>query len=491
MPFALPENRARWETIALSGLVLATLLACFVPFGFWLGLLLFNGVGMVFHALLQLVSIPRKGRPAKVGAVDALPFISIHLPICDEPPLLVISTLQSILKLDYQNFEVIILDNNSKDEANWLPVKEFCADCESLRFYHYKKVAGFKAGAMNLCHQLADPKAKYYMVLDADYHLHPKSISRALPYLKNGDLALLQFPQDYFNHGEINAGMQLEYGQYFDHTLAGANQGGGVLSTGTLSFIRKSSLKAVGLWKHSSLTEDAEIGIHFHRHGFQTLFVNEKIGKGLMPLDFRSYSKQRFRWIYGNMQTLMNALARPFAASFCQRWAFLKQLTAWFNHLLIPFVALLVAPFLSEEIRHSVWTVALGFIGFHSMFQFIRFLEMARRAGRPLSHGARAFAVHLSLTFDGATAWVQALLGIPKKFFKTPKQLFKTSLSGVFKMLVFPTILLLTAISSWILDFRWISTGAGALCLVFILGFRCLVELQNTRAITRQIPFAL
>jgi exo-beta-1,3-glucanase (GH17 family) len=55
------------------------------------------------------------------------PFVSIHLACCNEPPEMVILTLDSLAALDYQNYEVLVIDNNTKREDVWKPVEEHCA----------------------------------------------------------------------------------------------------------------------------------------------------------------------------------------------------------------------------------------------------------------------------------------------------------------------------------------------------------------------------
>src|SRR5262249_8324060 len=42
------------------------------------------------------------------------PKVSIHVAICNEPPAMVIQTIESLAALDYPNLEVIIIDNNTK-----------------------------------------------------------------------------------------------------------------------------------------------------------------------------------------------------------------------------------------------------------------------------------------------------------------------------------------------------------------------------------------
>ena len=40
---------------------------------------------------------------------------------------MVIQTLDSLAALDYPDFEVIVIDNNTRDPAVWRPVEDYCA----------------------------------------------------------------------------------------------------------------------------------------------------------------------------------------------------------------------------------------------------------------------------------------------------------------------------------------------------------------------------
>ena len=76
--------------------------------------------------------------------------MSIHLACYNEPPEMVILTLDSLAALDYENFEVLVIDNNTKDEEVWKPVEEHCEKLGTrFRFFHLDPWPGFKAGALN------------------------------------------------------------------------------------------------------------------------------------------------------------------------------------------------------------------------------------------------------------------------------------------------------------------------------------------------------
>ncbi|MBA4210986.1 MAG: cellulose synthase, partial [Parvibaculum sp.] len=63
--------------------------------------------------------------------------VSIHVPIHNEPPEMVRETLEALARLDYENYEVLVLDNNTTDPAVWEPVRDACAQLgPKFRFFH-------------------------------------------------------------------------------------------------------------------------------------------------------------------------------------------------------------------------------------------------------------------------------------------------------------------------------------------------------------------
>ncbi|HEX5034816.1 MAG TPA: glycosyltransferase, partial [bacterium] len=97
-------------------------------------------------------ALKRRYQPLKtgLGPSEAFPMVSIHLACCKEPPEMVIATIDSLAKLDYPNFEVLVVDNNTPDPELWKPVEKRCQELGSrFRFFSLGKWPGFKAGALN------------------------------------------------------------------------------------------------------------------------------------------------------------------------------------------------------------------------------------------------------------------------------------------------------------------------------------------------------
>ena len=126
------------------------------------GVLLFIGmIGVIAGAArrsarmgrsaLGAAAPPSAVGPAAEGSDGAYrPKVSIHVPAYNEPPDMVIETLDALAVLDYPDFEVLVIDNNTTDEAVWRPVEAQCARLgPRFRFFHVAPLAGFKAGALN------------------------------------------------------------------------------------------------------------------------------------------------------------------------------------------------------------------------------------------------------------------------------------------------------------------------------------------------------
>jgi cellulose synthase/poly-beta-1,6-N-acetylglucosamine synthase-like glycosyltransferase len=304
-------------------------------------LLAVNFVAHFFVLGLQLVTacLPRTRLPRRKAFAEE-PFVSIHVPACNEPPELLRQTLESLSRLHWRNYEVLVIDNNTADEAVWRPVE---ACCEKLgprfRFFHVEQLAGFKAGALNYVRQFMNSQAEYIFVVDADYTVRRNALRRGLRYFTDPKIGLVQFPQDYRNIGPGNLGIALDFKHYFSGYMTMANTLDCVPSTGTLSLINVAALKAVGGFDPSTITEDADLGFRLSLQGYQSVYVNETIGQGVMPHDLESLKKQRWRWAFGNAQILkLNWRHIVFGRELTrrQRLGFLAHLTAWFNFTCCP-----------------------------------------------------------------------------------------------------------------------------------------------------------
>ena len=78
-----------------------------------------------------------------------------------------------------------------------------------------------------------------------------------------------------------------------------------VTFTGTMGLIRADLIRNGLKWNEWCITEDVEAGVHINSKGYKGVYIEESLGKGLMPFDYASLIKQRQRWTYGNMQVIL------------------------------------------------------------------------------------------------------------------------------------------------------------------------------------------
>jgi cellulose synthase/poly-beta-1,6-N-acetylglucosamine synthase-like glycosyltransferase len=235
------------------------------------------------------------------------PKVSIHVPACSEPPQLVISTLERLARLDYANFEVLVIDNNTDDEALWRPVEAHCRQLgERFRFFHLERCAGAKAGALNFALSKTSVDAELIAVVDADYHAEPNFLASLAGYFDDPKMGFVQTPHDYrgWEDSAYLKWCRWEYKYFFHTTMVSLNERDAAIIVGTMCLIRKRALQDAGGWSQWCLTEDSELAIRIHAAGYSSVYLDQTFGRGLIPESFGEYKRQRFRWTYGPIQEL-------------------------------------------------------------------------------------------------------------------------------------------------------------------------------------------
>jgi exo-beta-1,3-glucanase (GH17 family)/cellulose synthase/poly-beta-1,6-N-acetylglucosamine synthase-like glycosyltransferase len=261
------------------------------------------------HEWAEALFVTQRRRPfLPLPLVDAAaPKISIHVAAYNEPPEMVKGTLDALARLDYPDFEVIVVDNNTKDPAVWQPVEAHCAMLgERFRFFHVDPLSGFKAGALNFALAQTAADADIIGVIDSDYMVEPLWLRDLVPHFDRERIAIVQAPQDYRdgNDNWFKAICYAEYSGFFHIGMVTRNDRNAIIQHGTMTLVRRTVLEEVGGWGEWTITEDAELGLRIFERGYEAGYISDSYGKGLMPDTFSDYRKQRFRWAYGAIQIM-------------------------------------------------------------------------------------------------------------------------------------------------------------------------------------------
>lgn len=389
------------------------------------------------------------------------PKVSIHVPCYNEPPEMVKQTLDALAKLTYPNFEILIIDNNTKDEAIWKPVEAYC---ESLgprfRFFHLPSWPGYKAGALNFALTQTAADAAIIGVIDSDYTVSPDWLRATVPYFLKPAVAFVQAPQDYRDGNEslFKRMCYWEYAGFFHIGMVQRNERNAIIQHGTMTLIRKTALQTTGGWSEWCICEDAELGLRLFENGYEAVYMNHSLGKGLMPDNFSAYKTQRFRWAYGAAQILKkhwNSLAEGNRLTQGQRYHFISGWLPWFADaahivfasasilwsglLLLGWVEFPPTVFLIPTLSVFIFKIAAALALYHARVK-CGWLDRlgAAVAGMGLSHAV-------------ARAMWQGMFTSDKPFFRTPKCAHKAPALQVFLMareeIALLILLMLSAVS--------------------------------------------
>lgn len=271
----------------------------------------------------------RPKHPYPVRIYGHEPFVSIHVPCYSEPPAMVIETLNKLAELNYSNYEVIVIDNNTKDPALWQPLEAHCKTLgPKFRFMHVDPLPGAKGGALNHILPLVDLRTSIVGVVDADYQAEPEFLRALVGHFDNSNIGFVQTPHDYREwRGNLFLSIcYWEYKIFFHSAMIALSERNAGITVGTMCLIRKEALDKAGGWSEWCVTEDSELAIRIHDVGYSSVYVDTVYGRGLIPDTFEGYKKQRYRWTAGPVQELRHYLKvflgvskEPTAFTFTQR----------------------------------------------------------------------------------------------------------------------------------------------------------------------------
>ena len=295
------------------------------------------------------------------------PFVSIHVPCYSEPPAMVIETLNALALLDYENYEVIVLDNNTTDINLWKPVEEHCRKLgKHFRFFHFDRIKGAKAGALNKALTLTAPQAELIAVLDSDYSAKSDFLKKLVRFFADPKIGFVQSLQNYrhWENSRYQTACYYEYQDHFELVLPGQNEWDASYTIGTMCILRRKAMEEVGGWAEWCLTEDSEIAVRIHALGYAGYYLGNTFGKGLIPLTFEEYKKQHFRWSAGPVQ------------QFQKHW---KLYMPWSTSLLTPIQKIAesfhsLSVFFSQSLNLIMNVIVLGICLFFSITQGKHFI---------------------------------------------------------------------------------------------------------------------
>ena len=287
----------------------------FVPgaaFALGLGVILLVPLVIIALARIEEIAAIAFGRPPRrLSASPPLvpeafaPKISIHIPAYCEQPDMLNATLDAVARLDYANFECVLVINNTPDPALWRPVEEHCKTLgERFKFVRVDNLPGYKAGALRVALANTAPDAEIIGAIDSDYVVEPGWLKDLVPLFADARVGFAQSPQDHRdgNRSPMHRAMNAEYAGFFDIGMVQRNEFNAIVMHGTMCLIRRAAIESVGGWSSHTIVEDTDLGLAMLERGWIAHYTNRRYGYGLLPDTFEAYKRQRQRWAFGGFQ---------------------------------------------------------------------------------------------------------------------------------------------------------------------------------------------
>jgi len=249
----------------------------------------------------------RRSRPLPKADPGYQPMVSLHIPAYNEPPELLIETIKAVERIDYPDFEIIVIDNNTADPAVWGPVEEYCRGRPRVKFVHVAPWPGYKAGACNLAlRRYTDPRAEIIGLVDADDLVQPHYLRETVAYFCDPNLGFVQTfegNRDFEGSPYYTACVD-SYQAFYLSNMSSRNERDAIPFVGTMGLFRRSALSAIGGWNEWCISEDTEASLRVLKDGWSGLYIPRCFGRGIVPPSFAGMLTQRHRWCFGGMQIM-------------------------------------------------------------------------------------------------------------------------------------------------------------------------------------------
>lgn len=231
---------------------------------------------------------------------DFTPFVSVVIAAYNEEKVIQ-KTIDSILSSDYLNFELIVVDDGSKDDTFKVVKKAFQ---ENSMVRVITKSNGGKSSAINL--GIKEAKGEIIVALDADTLIAENAISLLVRHFKDKKVAAVSGNVKVGNIGNLLTNWQhIEYVTGFNlERRAFAELNCITVVPGAIGAWRKTAVEDVGYFRDDTLAEDTDITLTLLRKGNKIEFEEKAYAFTEVPEDINSLSKQRYRWTYGTLQCL-------------------------------------------------------------------------------------------------------------------------------------------------------------------------------------------
>ena len=259
---------------------------------------IFLAIGRII--LIGILAVKQFGEDKKLRIEPTnLPPVSIIVPAYNEE-VTAAATIESLLKLEYPNFEIIFVDDGSKDRT-YEVMKAAYENHPLVRVL--TKSNGGKASALNF--GISHANSDYVVCIDADTQLRSDAIYQLMSHFTDDEIGAVAGTVKVANETNIITRWQsIEYitAQNMDRRAFDLINSITVVP-GAIGAFRKSAIFKAGGFTYDTLAEDCDLTMRILKLGYIVKNSAEAIAYTEAPETLNMLLKQRFRWSFGVIQS--------------------------------------------------------------------------------------------------------------------------------------------------------------------------------------------
>ncbi|HYL34933.1 MAG TPA: glycosyltransferase [Bryobacteraceae bacterium] len=300
---------------------------------------------LVYGALAvnQKLRARHRLRPARG---DFRPPVSVVIAAFNEEKVIE-RTVRSVLDSGYDNLEVVVVDDGSKDAT--LAVLSEAFDGDGRVRIRTQPNRG-KARALN--HAIREVQHNILVALDADTILRRGTIEKLVQHFRDENVGAVSGNARVGNRRRwITRFQSIEYICGFNLDRRALDLLNAItVVPGAVGAWRKDLIEQAGGFRDDTLAEDTDLTLAIRRLGYQIRYEETAVAYTEAPETTRDLARQRFRWAFGTLQAAWKHRDATFNPSYgCLGWIALPSI--WIFQVLLaavsPFadVAMLIALF--------------------------------------------------------------------------------------------------------------------------------------------------
>ena len=274
------------------------------------------GVMVLYTLLIQAAQYHQKRKKRKLikkGLFEKIeaekreykPFVSILIPAHNEE-FVIKDTIDNVLAIEYENFEVIVIDDRSTDNTAKV-LEKLSAEYEKLSC-HIRDKDAFPGKSAVLNEILPLTKGEVICVFDADARVKSNFLKKIIPYLSDPDVGAAQ-ARKIISNKEINLLTRCQDNEYALDTHFQLGRDcikGAVELRGNGQLVKKEALIAIDGWNNFTLTDDLDISTRLHLKGWDIRLCPDVSVYEEGVLKFLPLLRQRRRWVEGSIRRYLD-----------------------------------------------------------------------------------------------------------------------------------------------------------------------------------------